>query len=178
MDVKTIIREMLKKGMTREQIKASLQELGMENAEELIESAANQIREAQVAAAPKQEKAQAPKKEEAAPSEPKELFEEMKPEPSQKEAEPEQEEKKEAEGEKPGFSFTTISGEGEKEETVGEKLGEEQPDVMTGMPKTSLSDMDSVERKLDETIALLKALQDINKKILDTERNVLLRLKT
>jgi len=45
------------------------------------------------------------------------------------------------------------------------------------MRKVAASSADELEERLDETIALLKALQDINKRILETDRQVLLRLQ-
>ncbi len=50
---------------------------------------------------------------------------------------------------------------------------EEKP-AASAFVSTGKQDADS---KLDEIIALLKALQEINKKVLETDRQVLLRLK-
>jgi len=84
---------------------------------------------------------------------------------------------KEAPEEAP-FVMTSISGEEEKSVEVGKKAASSMPaeaaELMTAMPKTMSSD---VGAKMDETIALLKALQDVNKKILETNREMLMRLK-
>ncbi|MEW5956058.1 MAG: hypothetical protein AB1626_06010 [Candidatus Micrarchaeota archaeon] len=80
--------------------------------------------------------------------------------------------------EAPPLEITSISGEEEKMFEVGKKPGSALPpeaaELMAPLPKTVSAD---VSAKLDETIALLKALQDINKKILETNREMLMRLK-
>jgi len=80
--------------------------------------------------------------------------------------------------EAPPFEITSVAGEEEKMLEVGKKPGPAMPaeaaELMTPLPKTVSAD---VAAKLDETIALLKALQDINKKILETNREMLMRLK-
>lgn len=190
MDVRTIIREMLKKGMTEEQIKESLTELGIENAEELVKQATEQIKEVSLSeTAPKIPATQKPTSLMDETQPPKSLFgtlnEQQEPPASKPAQRPAASLQKQApapkeEPEAQGLAFTSVSDEGEKEVSVGElekETGLSSEPVVTPMAATSLGDVDAVERKLDETIALLKALQDINKKILETERTVLLRLK-
>jgi len=168
MDVKSIIREMLKSGMTEQQIKDNLKELGIEDADAVFAEAVDQMKPMSPSGpAPKAAPSAAPQIEPEAGEE-KELFG---PTPSRG-----------TESEKPGFSFTRVSESGEREESVtggakSEGLADSARDLMTAVSKTSLSDLDSVEQKLDQTIALLKALQDINQKILQSQRDVLLRLK-
>lgn len=168
MDIKSIIREMLNAGMSEQQIKDNLRELGIEDADTVFAEAIEQIKPL-TPKGPTSAKAQ-----QAATA---------KPEPAQETGE----EKPlfGGDSEKAGFSFTRVSNEGEKDEVVqgrgraigGDDLTETAASLMTPMSKTSLGDLDQVEQKLDQTIALLKALQDINQKILQSQRDVLLRLK-
>ena len=153
MELKAIIREMLKKGMTEQQIKDSLTEIGIPNPDEVYSEATSQIKEVELGAPEKPAH-----EEKTGEDEGESLFEDKK-EPEMK---PEE------------LKITSISGDGEKEVKIGDMLSDGKPAIMKKMPETS---SDDIERKLDETISLLKALQDINKKILETERDVLLRLK-
>ncbi len=169
MDVKSIIREMLKAGMSESQIKDNLKELGIENADAVFAEAVDQMKPMSPSGpAPKPSVSPQPTEEQEVGEE-KELFgDSSSPRASS--------------SEKPGFSFTRISETGEKEESVlsgkpTEDLAASASALMKSVSKTSLSDLDSVEQKLDQTIALLKALQDINQKILQSQRDVLLRLK-
>jgi hypothetical protein len=170
MDVKSIIREMLKAGMSESQIKDSLQELGIEDADAVFADAVDQMKPMSPGGpAAKPSPAPTPASEPEIGEE-KELFGS---EPARRTA---------PESGKPGFSFTRVSETGEKEESVvsgkpSEDLAASATSLMKSVSKTSLGDLDSVEQKLDQTIALLKALQDINQKILQSQRDVLLRLK-
>ena len=179
MDVKSIIREMLKKGMSEEQIKESLVDLGIENADHLVQEATEQFKEVSLSeSVPRSyEESEKSTMEEKPPvglfgslAEEKEEAPKPMTRPSSL---------LDSKNEIKPLAITSITDEGEKEVTVGgldaPATGEK---IVTPLSSTSLGDLDSVESKLDETIALLKALQDINKKILDTERSVLLRLKT
>lgn len=169
MDVKSIIREMLKSGMSEQQIKDNLKELGIEDADAVFAEAVDQMRPMSPSG-PASKPPLAPQPtEEPETGEEKELFGDR---PSTRQPAPE----------KPSFSFTRVSETGEKEENVlsgkpSEDLAASASALMKSVAKTSLSDLDSVEQKLDQTIALLKALQDINQKILQSQRDVLLRLK-
>ena len=55
--------------------------------------------------------------------------------------------------------------------------GNATEEIMKSIPKTSFSNTDDVESKLDDLMALVKALQEINRKILETNRDILLHLK-
>ncbi len=91
---------------------------------------------------------------------------------------------KELESEKPSGeenSLRITKIEGEKERTVdiggiiesGEKT---QGELMKKVAASDISNADDIEDKLDQVIALLKALQEVNKKILETNRDVLVKL--
>lgn len=168
MDIKSIIREMLNSGMNEQQIKDNLKELGIEDADSVFADAVDQMKPLSPSApdVPKPAVVQEQQKEQA---QEKELFSTS----PIKSSEPQG-------GQTPGFSFTRVSGEGEKEELVDserQELAASANELMKTVANTSVSDLDSVEQKLDQTIALLKALQDINQKILQSQRDVLLRLK-
>ncbi|MDP2717631.1 MAG: hypothetical protein Q8P02_02725 [Candidatus Micrarchaeota archaeon] len=186
MDLNKIIRDMLAKGMTEEQVKDNLRELGVTDADAVFAKATERMHEmsappASKDAPPSGKKAPEPMKEFSFSQEDEhDLFAEK---PAEADAEPEKPVSRplaEPEDEKPGFSFTSVSDEGEKEVRVGrpalpavDKAGE----LMQSVPETSLGDLDAVERKLDQTLAMLKALKDVNEKILQSQRDVLLRLK-
>ncbi|MBI5225817.1 hypothetical protein HY994_01090 [Candidatus Micrarchaeota archaeon] len=172
MDLKSIIREMLNAGMSEQQIKDNLKELGIEDPDTVFAEAIDRMKPVSTSGpAPKATSAPTaaptlPESTDEGGSQDKELF---------------------GGSEKSGFSFTRVSDQGEKEETVqaNEKsaagssdMAESAVSLMRPISKTSLTgDLDTVEQKLDQTIALLKALQDINQKILQSQRDVLLRLK-
>ena len=73
--------------------------------------------------------------------------------------------------EEPKLEFVSMTPGGEKS-SIEDKIPELQ-----SMPRTTLSTIGEAGEKLDEAIALLKALAEINKKILETNRDILLRLK-
>ncbi len=77
----------------------------------------------------------------------------------------------------PKLEVTSVSDEGEKVREIGGRERMEPPEIMKSMPSTSIQDLDGVERKLDELISLTKAVYDLDKKILEANRDVLLRLK-
>ena len=89
--------------------------------------------------------------------------------------------------EEPKIVFPTIIEEtqegekevvGVKEEPVEEKkTGEEAVEAEAQLDKFAKAPPQSIEEKIDETIALLKALRELNKKILETDRKLLLRVK-
>ncbi|MGC8850932.1 MAG: hypothetical protein ACP5O3_01730 [Candidatus Micrarchaeia archaeon] len=84
--------------------------------------------------------------------------------------------------EAPKFEFTTLSGEEEKTIEVGKgkpvqsaaAAGEQ---LVSRITSTTTGDIEAVERKLEEITAMLKALQEVNRKILETNRELLLRTK-
>lgn len=184
MDVKLIIRDLLAKGMSVEEVRRNLEDLGVENVDDLLAQAAAQVplapQTSQKPQAVFQPAAQAGQK-------PQPLFRQppqpVRPEPEevvmpQVEEIPKQTPKPVSTPGIQGIQITNITSEGEKEITVGAAQQEEKPEkLFTPVSKTSLASTDELEEKLDEIISLLKALQEINKKVLDTDREVLLRLK-
>ncbi|MFH0713677.1 MAG: hypothetical protein V1722_03950 [Candidatus Micrarchaeota archaeon] len=74
----------------------------------------------------------------------------------------------------------------EKEETVdvdsdataasGEDIESETKELMHKVASTNLGNADEMEDKMDQIIALLKALQEVNKKILESNRELLVKL--
>ncbi|MFH0835668.1 MAG: hypothetical protein V1834_00725 [Candidatus Micrarchaeota archaeon] len=192
-EIKQVIKNMLDKGMSREEVIDNLRELGFENAEQIFD------KNAPVQAKPVLKESRpvglfGGSKEESSgedESEGTDLFggvdeeeKEKAPELPQEEEEllPDEEEAPKLD-EDAGPLMTSIDVDGSekqvdirKRQTV-KTAADEGAALMTQMPETRLSDTDSVEAKLDETIALLKALQEINKRIVDSERKILLRLE-
>lgn len=191
-DVKQIIKQMQEQGMTREEIKASLEELGFENADELSKTV---LGEEEPAAKPSTPTAPTPsmEEEEAPPKELFEAFEKEKPakplkpskpaEAAEERGKPAAKEEKEAREEELLFpselKITSVSEEGEKEVSIQEMLAKALPEETKGGGEALAGRLEvgSLKAKLDEAIALLKALQEINKKILEADREVLMRLK-
>lgn len=175
MQVKEIIKQMLKDGMTEEEVKQNLRELGIPNIDELYEQSVNDLKEVRITgikkpSPPAQEKDEERKELEGLGGG---LFGKEKPEG---EKEKMTEEATEAEGDIKPLEITSISDLGEEKSLSMQEMID-KPELVTSISKTSVHDIDAVERKLDDTIALLKALQDINKKILETNREVLTRIK-
>jgi len=82
-----------------------------------------------------------------------------------------------AEEERPvGFSMTSVGAEGDEKEISVASMIQKSNDG-TPLFQSSLSVSPKMEQKLDDALALLRALQDINKKILQTNQEMLLRLK-
>ncbi len=170
MDPIEIVRQMLADGASEAEIVQSLEELGIENAQKIVA-------DAKAKASPKQVQAKPQPKAALEEEEGESLFDEpKKPAPSRP-----------AREEIPELEITKVSDEGE-EETVdiesmlgknklahslssgGQEDGESAP--------LSIADgkrLKAIEDKLDNLISLAKALQDLNKKILDAEREQLLR---
>lgn len=70
---------------------------------------------------------------------------------------------------------------GEKEQTVDIKNileggSSEEGELMKKIANSDVGNADDIEDKLDQIIALLKALQDVNKKILETNRDLLVKM--
>ncbi|MFH1247011.1 MAG: hypothetical protein V1644_01395 [Candidatus Micrarchaeota archaeon] len=76
------------------------------------------------------------------------------------------------------IQITKITGESERTVDINNMLEStnESMDLMKKVSKTNLGDSDDIEDKLGQIIALLKALQDINKKILESNRDILVKL--
>ncbi len=188
MDLKIVIRQLLEKGLSREQVISNLKELGVSDAEKLFEEAiAPQQKTTPLA------KTQAPEEKQQG------LFKQM-----EREAQPEKTGKSAPAQAKP---FSKRKGELEINisdlvENQGKSLfreeeveASEEPRAEIAMeekaerkeedesievkPKTEKSGRppESLEEKIDEALALLKALESINEKILDTDRKLLLRTK-
>ncbi|MFQ5406335.1 MAG: hypothetical protein ACE5DI_04215 [Candidatus Micrarchaeia archaeon] len=137
MNPEDIIKQMLDADMSEEEILANLQELGIENAEELIEKA----------------KKEGVIKKQASPSqeESKELFDQQ-------------------EAGAPPLKITEVSTKGEEKTVDLETMLKGQAPSKQTSPS-----LKKIEQKLDELTALTKALQDINKKVLETNRKILLK---
>ncbi len=78
-----------------------------------------------------------------------------------------------------GLRITKISGESEQTVDIGkviEGTNNSNNNLMKGVASSDLSNVDEMEDKLDQIIALLKALEDINKKILETNRDLLVKM--
>ena len=126
-EVKDIVRKMVEQGLSEEQIKANLSEIGFANADEVV---------AQVLAETKK--------------------------PAAKQEEPEG----------MGFSMTAVGKEGDEKELKFEPAG--SGGLFT---ETKQLNTEEIERKLDDAIARLKAIQDLNKKILEANQALLAKLK-
>ncbi|MDP3742239.1 MAG: hypothetical protein Q8R15_02915 [Candidatus Micrarchaeota archaeon] len=80
------------------------------------------------------------------------------------------------------LQITKIDGESEKTVAVDIKnmlesvSGGESDEIMKNISKTDIGNADEMEDKLDQIIALLKALQDVNKKTLETNRDILVKM--
>ncbi len=194
--VAEVIKKMRADGMTREQIIESLTELGFPNAEELYDKNAAGAKPlvpqapapksfGLAEAAEKEENEENEKEEEAEPqeeTEPQEkpLFDKTK----EKETE---EESVAASGEQENpraLSITQVGDDGlEKTVSIEDMLSKETQTSAGGaanaggVSAATRFETASLRAKLDETNALLKALSDVNKKILETDREVLMRLK-
>jgi len=178
-DVRQIIKKMREDGLSAEEAKASLAELGFANADALV----NEIYGASAGAGAKPSAAQAAASEGAGgeEGEGKELFggQEKAGEEKEEEAEEVEEKPASAEAEKieiPELRITRIEGGEEKEVSIEEMLKSASTSA-GGEPALTKAEAASLKAKLDETISLLKALQEINRKILEAEREVLMRLK-
>ena len=183
MDLKIVIRQLLDKGLSREQVISNLQELGVSDAEKLFDEAVAQQKPA-VAPAPK------PQLQETQAPQSRGLFKQME-EPAEKPYSPAGEkddgqvsiseimetqgkslfkppsERQEKEIEMPQVEIVRQEEEPEEEKPAAAKQWEKE----TGGNLT-------LEEKVDEALALLKALESINEKILDTDRKILLRSKS
>ena len=76
----------------------------------------------------------------------------------------------------PGFSMTSVGAEGDEKEISVASMIQKSNDG-TPLFQSSSSVSPKLEQKLDDAIALLRALQDIEKKVLQTNQEILLRLK-
>ena len=125
-DVKEIVREMLQRGMSQEEILSALQDIGIENPESVLAEA-------------------------------------------MKSAKGEEGEETPAEGEAPAEAPA-------EEPRVVEEREMEQT-AAAASATLSAETTAALDAKMDEALALLKSLQELNKKILEANRDILLRLK-
>ncbi|MEM0475553.1 MAG: hypothetical protein QW343_02040 [Candidatus Norongarragalinales archaeon] len=183
--VAEVIKRMRAEGMTREQIIDTLAELGFPNAAELYDKNAG-AQQAPKPPTPKPfglaEAAAREEKEEDAEKkvggkegdkEEKPLFEEVK--------KTEKEGRSEVSSEPRELQITQVSDEGlEKTVSIEDLLSKEGVAATAperGAEATRETVDSSLRAKLEETNALLRALAEVNKKILETDREVLMRLK-
>lgn len=227
MDLRLMIKEMIRQGMSDDDIVANLKAIGVEDVEKAIADALAAEEKVKPDAAKKVEagepaKAQTPvgtvdeKRAEEEELEiaglggSKSLFEDEKPPKDAEEAlkeaeplfgkgegrawpkaemeevkplfgvqEPSKEGKEEADEEIPKLEITKIEGGEEKTTDIASMLNKAGVEsAMRPMPQTSLADVDQLERKIDDLLAAVKALQDINRQILEANREMLFRLKT
>jgi hypothetical protein len=181
MDAKAIVREMLANGHSKEDIISNLQELGISDAEKYYEDALRSEGKGVISEGVSTKDHEAEKEaKDILESHTKPLFGEKSnsiftPNPTD-------DEKKRADKaveDIPELEVTSISAEGEKIEDIGEMLGKKpsQKDLMKRMPTTSFQNLDEVERKLDDMISMLKAVYEIDQKILEANRDLLMRVK-
>lgn len=176
-DLKTVVKKMREDGLSADEAKASLRELGFTNADAIVA----EIYGTTAGAAGGKElfsEENPPEAEESeggaeGKGENKALFggKPAKEEPEAAEAESETPEKLEI----PELKITRVEGGEEREVSIEEML--KTAESGAGEPALTKAEAAGLKAKLDETISLLKALQEINKKILDAEREVLMRLK-
>ena len=191
MDLKVVIKQMLDSGLSREQVVNNLKELGVSDAEKLFDEAtAGSLKPTTLLSTPAA-------REEPSSSEGRGLFKKVdypsKPEPRTKNA-------KTGEGETE-ISISDLMGKGGKsifparreapkveekaedadleslQKELVEKVAPAAAESRVSRPVRNYAEPESLEGKVDETLALLKALEAINEKILDTDRRILLRLK-
>ncbi len=77
------------------------------------------------------------------------------------------------------LQITKIDGESEKTVDIRNMLegtSGESDELMKKVSNTDIGNVDEMEDKLDQIIALLKALQDVNKKILESNRDILVKM--
>ncbi|VVB67063.1 Uncharacterised protein [Candidatus Norongarragalina meridionalis] len=121
MDIKLIIQKMRERGMSDDEIRKNLKELGVAGADEAMGA-------------------------------------------------------KPGDDRSPGFSMTSVGAEGDEKEISVASMIQKSNDG-TPLFQSSSSVSPKLEQKLDDAIALLRALQDIEKKVLQTNQEILLRLK-
>lgn len=179
MDVKVIVKQMRDSGMSNDEIIANLNDLGVANPQQYLNDAPTQEPTTPTTTstpdAPSFETiggGRKPITKTQQEETPANLFES--PAAKTKPTQTNQDEPS------PNFQFTKIDGDEEKtvdlEKMLGKEDASEGAQVMRTVAKSNINS-DEIESKLDETVALLKSLQEINKKILDTNRDILMRLK-
>ncbi|MFH1107072.1 MAG: hypothetical protein V1787_04195 [Candidatus Micrarchaeota archaeon] len=204
MDLRLMIKEMIQQGMSDEEIVANLKELGIQDVEKAIADALAEDEKGapKARAQAPQQKIETPIEEAGeGPEEPeveglessKSLFEE----PAEKEEAEDKEEpvkqlfeetpkpapherrKAEAAVEDiPKLEITKIEAGEEKTTDIAAMLNKAGIEsVVQPVAQTRLADIGGVERKLDDLLAAIKALQSIDKQILEANREMLFKLK-
>lgn len=149
-EVKDIIREMLQRGMSEEEILSTLRDIGIDNPDAIYKDAlaAFQKKQARAAASTLPQRLTPPA-----------------PAPAPRAAAPEEE------GARPPAEELLF---GEKRVVEEREVAAPEGGAAEGVSSASAAALDA---KLDEALALLKTLQDLNKKILEANRDILLRLR-
>lgn len=187
MDLKLVIQQMIRQGASEGDIIENLRELGVQDPEKVFAEAINRSPPAQQPARGGLKDVDFSKEQDA---EAQGLFDlpPERPVAQKKAAAPAEEGKSSSlfgppvreareEAEKPDARMTSVGEGGAEKELSVADLMEKKAEAAPIMRKVAATSADEVEEKLDETIALLKALQEINKRILETDRQVLLRLQ-
>ncbi len=178
-ELKLVIKKMREEGLSADEAKASLRELGFTNADALVNgiygtagsTAAAGEKELFSEEQPPEEGEEEGGKQEGGS---KALFGEK---PAKEETEAEEAEVEKPENmEIPELKITRVQGGEEKEVNIEEMLKTAAVGA-GGEPAFTKTEAAGLKAKLEETISLLKALQEINKKILEAEKEVLMRLK-
>ncbi|MFA6329901.1 MAG: hypothetical protein WCX64_04450 [Candidatus Micrarchaeia archaeon] len=149
MEIKQIVKEMLSAGMPESEILANLTDLGIPDAPRVLA-------EAKAAAAPKA----------AAQSTPA-------PKPAARPAFAEEPEAPRARSSLFSEDSSESATPGSRPSLFDEKPGEAEPAISGSILGSSSLGSD---QKIDELVALTKSLLDLNKKILESNREILLRL--
>ncbi len=197
MDPTEIIRQLLAEGASESDIIQALDELGIENPQKILADAKTKLKIKTPAAPQTQQSQPAQSNRQYQAREENESGNSLFEEPGQKSSSLFEGKKPETPSEEngvegQGLQITKVSDEGE-EETLdiesmlggGEKPGRERPrqaaepegEQSTGATGFGEKRLKSIEEKVDNLIALTKALQELNKKILEAEREALLRAK-
>ncbi|MFA6048577.1 MAG: hypothetical protein WC792_01345 [Candidatus Micrarchaeia archaeon] len=200
MDAVEIAKQMLKDGASDEEVVRALEEdLGLEDAEGILAKAKGGKPKppqppAEEEEGPKGLFGEGPEKEEETEEgEGEETGKSLFETPAKKSQTPETQNRKTApagaqdERGIPRLEITKVSGEGEEETLdIESMLNEKKPAQKEeqaeapgagGLGASGEKRLKGIEQKVDELVALTKALQEINKKILETERQNLLRSK-
>ncbi|MBI5225385.1 hypothetical protein HY989_05955 [Candidatus Micrarchaeota archaeon] len=187
MDAKAIVREMLNAGHTKSEIVSNLQELGIFDAEKYYEDALRETGKGSVSSDLNVGSISSDKgkslfdKDSDTDEEAKDILDQHTTSIFQDSRPKKAVTTESAMEDIPQLEITSINDEGEKVKNIGEMLGKNSSaknQLVRNMPTSSLQHLDEVESKLDEMISLLKAVYEIDRKILDANRDVLLRLKT
>ncbi len=147
--LKQLIVAMFKKGMTLDQVKARLQAANLEASDELISESASI---AGIQLQPKVED----KKPEVRVEQPKDDI--------------------------PAIEITSFSGGEEKTVDLSQMLGKDdkgqkEADAMFQTPSQASANLSEMQKKVEDLVFRIKALEEVNKQILSTLKEVLYKLK-